>query len=149
MEKDMKKLNRAELMELLYRMRETADELNAQNEQLLRRAEEAEEKCALLEQQVQDEADRKMEDEALRAQMQQVLEKIETTNCAIMHCTEADRKIQAAQVEAEGILERARAEADEMRAEAERDIAQRREAFTRQCEELLRGQKALRRLMEN
>lgn len=149
MEKDMKKLNRTELVELLYRMRETADELNAQNRQLLARAEEAEEKCALLEQQVQEETERRTDEEALRAEMRQVLEKIDTMGCAIMHCTEADRKIQAAQVEAEGILERARAEADAMRAEAERDIAQRREAFTRQCEELLRGQKALRRLMEN
>lgn len=149
MEKDMKKLNRAELVELLYRMRETADELNAQNQQLLARAEEAEEKCALLEQQAQEETERKTDEESLRAQMRQVLEKIDTMGCAIMHCTEGDRKIQAAQVEAEGILERARAEADAMRAEAERDIAQRREAFTRQCEELLRGQKALRRLMEN
>lgn len=149
MEKDMKKLNRTELVELLYRMRETADELNAQNRQLLARAEEAEEKCALLEQQAQEEAERKTDEESLRAEMRQVLEKIDTMGCAIMHCTEADRKIQAAQVEAEGILERARAEADAMRAEADRDIAQRREAFTRQCEELLRGQKALRRLMEN
>lgn len=145
MEKDMKKLNRAELVELLYRMRETAEELSRQNRQLLARAENAEEKCAQLEQQVQQQA----EDDALRADMRQVLEKIESMNCAVMHCTEADRKIRAAQAEATAILERAQAEANEMRAEAERDIAQRKEAFTRQCEELLRGQKVLRRLMEN
>ena len=42
-----------------------------------------------------------------------------------------------------------RAEADAMRAAAERDIAQRREAFRRQCEELIRSQEKLRRLMES
>ena len=47
------------------------------------------------------------------------------------------------------MLEQARAEADAMRAAAERDIAQRREAFKRQCEELIRSQEKLRRLMES
>ena len=47
------------------------------------------------------------------------------------------------------MLANAQAEADAMRAAAERDIAARKEAFTRQCEELLRGQEALRRLMSD
>lgn len=47
------------------------------------------------------------------------------------------------------MLNQARQQAETMVQEAEQDIARRREAFTKQCEELVRGQEVLRRLMGN
>lgn len=149
MEKDLKKLNRTELVELLRQMRETIDALSEENQSLRARAESAESKCAQLEQRIEDDASRKADDEALRSDMRQVIEKIELMGSTIMHCGEADRRIKAAQIEAAAMLDRAQAEANAMRDEAEQDIFKRKEAFTRQCEELLRGQETLRRLMEN
>ena len=110
-DKELKKLRRSELVELLCQMRETVD--------------------------------------ALREEMRRVLEKVDSMGVAIQHCGEADRRIKAADAEAHRMLANAQAEADAMRAAAERDIAARKEAFTRQCEELLRGQEALRRLMSD
>ena len=50
MDRDLKKLSRGELVELLCRLREAADELNAENGRLQARAEEAEARCAQYEQ---------------------------------------------------------------------------------------------------
>lgn len=149
MEKDMKKLSRAELIELLCRMREAVDELTEQNKQLQQRAEQAESRCSLLESLRQDEAERREEEAALRGDMRRVLEKIDSMGATIMHCGEAERRIKAADAQSAALLERAQSDADALREAAECDIAQRKEAFTRQCEELLRGQEALRRLMGN
>lgn len=142
MDRDLKKLSRGELVELLCRLREAADELSAENSRLQARAEEAEARCAQYER-------AQAEDDALRLDMRQVLDKIDDMSGAVMHCTEADRRIKAADSQVAAMLEQARAEADAMRAAAECDIAQRREAFKRQCEELIRGQEKLRRLMES
>lgn len=149
MDRDLKKLSRGELVELLYRLREAADELSAENSRLQARAEEAEARCAQYERAQAEENVRRSEDDALRGDMRQVLDKIDDMSGAVMHCTEADRRIKAAESQVAAMLEQARAEADAMRAAAERDIAQRREAFKRQCEELIRGQEKLRRLMES
>ena len=48
----------------------------------------------------------------------------------------------------ESYLAQAQAEADAKLAEAEQDIERRRTEFARQCEEMVRGQEVLRRLME-
>lgn len=48
MDRDLKKLSRGELVELLCRLREAADELNAENSRLQARAEEAEARCATI-----------------------------------------------------------------------------------------------------
>ena len=149
MDRDLKKLSRGELVELLCRLRETADELSAENSRLQARAEEAEARCAQYERAQAEENARRSEDDALRGDMRQVLDKIDDMSGAVMHCTEADRRIKAAESQVAAMLEQARAEADAMRAAAERDIAQRRAAFKRQCEELIRGQEKLRRLMES
>lgn len=149
MERDMKKLNRMELVELLCQMRETMDALTEENRALQERVEAAERKCAQQERFLQENVTRKDDEAALRAEMRKVIEKIEYMGSTIMHCGEADRKIKAAQTQAEAILAQAHSEADVLRAEAERDIEQRREAFTRQCEEVLRGQEMLRHLMEH
>ncbi len=147
MDRDLKKLSRGELVELLCRLREAADELSAENSRLQARAEEAEARCAQYERaQAEDDA-RRSGDDALRDDMRQVLDKIDDMSGAMMCCTEADRRIKAADSQVAAMLEQARAEADAMRAAAERDIAQRRETFRRQCEELIRGQDKLRRLM--
>ena len=61
----------------------------------------------------------------------------------------AAQNLAAAQKEAEEMLNQARQQAETMVQEAEQDIARRREAFTKQCEELVRGQEVLRRLMGN
>lgn len=139
---DLKKLNRMQMVELLCRMRESMDELSQKNSALQARADEAEAKCVRLEQQMQ-------EDAALRDDMRSVLEKIEIMSCAVGRCSEAERKIQTAEQEAALILENAQAEADGIREALRLELAQRREAFTRQCEELLSGQEALRHLMED
>ena len=149
MDRDLKKLSRGELVELLCGLREAADELNAENGRLQARAEEAEARCAQYEQAQAEENARRSSDDALRDDMRQVLDKIDDMSGAVMHCTEADRRIKAAESQVAAMLEQARAEADAMRAAAERDIAQRREAFRRQCEGLIRGQEKLRRLMES
>ena len=149
MDRDLKKLSRGELVELLCRLRETADELSAENSRLQARAEEAEARCAQYARAQAEENARRSEDDALRGDMRQVLDKIDDMSGAVMHCTEADRRIKAAESQVAAMLEQARAEADAMRAAAERDIAQRRAAFKRQCEELIRGQEKLRRLMES
>lgn len=144
-DKELKKLRRSELVELLCQMRETVDELGEKNRQLQAQLDAAEERCA---QQAQNtDEDRRAEEAALREEMRRVLEKVDSMGVAIQHCGEADRRIKAAEAEAQRLLAQAQEEADAMRAAAERDIAARREAFTRQCEELLRGQEALRRLM--
>lgn len=139
---DLKKLNRMQMVELLCRMRESMDELTQKNSVLQARADEAEAKCARLERQMQ-------EDAALRDDMRAVLEKIEIMSCSIGRCSEAERKIQTAEQEAALILENAQAEAEGIREGLRLELSQRREAFTKQCEELLRGQEALRRLMED
>lgn len=149
MDRDLKKLSRGELVELLCRLRETADELSAENSRLQARAEEAEARCTQYERAQAEENARRSEDDALRGDMRQVLDKIDDMSGAVMHCTEADRRIKAAESQVAAMLEQARAEADAMRAAAERDIAQRHAAFKRQCEELIRGQEKLRRLMES
>ena len=46
------------------------------------------------------------------------------------------------------LLAQARSEADGLLEEAEREIARRRDAFAKQCDELVRGQEILRRLMD-
>ena len=146
-DKELKKLRRSELVELLCQMRETVDELGEKTRQLQAQLEAAEARCAQQAQNTDEE--RRAEEAALREEMRRVLEKVDSMGVAIQHCGEADRRIKAAEAEAHRMLANAQAEADAMRAAAERDIAARKEAFTRQCEELLRGQEALRRLMSD
>lgn len=148
-DKDLKKLSRTELVEILCRQREMMDELSKENRSLQARAKDAEGKCAQYAARLEEESDRQAADEALREEMRQALRKIDAMSCAVQHCGEADRRIAAAETEAEQLLAQAREEAERLRQEAIGEIEQRREAFTRQCEELLRGQEMLRRLMEN
>lgn len=148
-DKDLKKLSRAELVEILCRQREMIDELNDANRQLQTRAKEAESRCAQYAARMEEEADRQAADDALREEMRQAIRKIDAMSCAVQHCGEADRRLAAAEKEAEELLEQARGEAERLRQDTLNEIEQRRSAFTRQCEELLRGQEMLRRLMEN
>lgn len=146
-DKDLKKLGRAELVDILCRQREMIDELNEQNRQLEARAREAERRCAQYENTRREEAERREADDALREQMRRVLERVDCMNGAISRCTEAERRIEEAQKQAEEILSQAQAQAEDRLREADAEIDRRREEFTRQCEELLRGHEALRRLM--
>ena len=146
-DKELKKLRRSELVELLCQMRETVDELGEKNRQLQAQLEAAEARCVQQAQNTDEE--RRAEEAALREEMRRVLEKVDSMGVAIQHCGEADRRIKAAEAEAQRMLANAQSEADAMRAAAERDIAARKEAFTRQCEELFRGHEALRRLMSD
>lgn len=148
-EKDIKKLNRSQLVEILCRQREMIDDLNRNMEALQARAEEAEAKCQALAAAQEEETQRKAEDEELRADMRRVIEEMGNMRGAMLHCSEAERCIQAAQKQAEELLTQAREQAEAMVQEAEQDVARRKEAFTRQCEELVRGQEVLRRLMGN
>ena len=148
-EKDLKKLSRMELVEILCRQREMIDELGEQNRQLEARARDAEKRCVQYENRRREEAGRREEDDDLRAQMRRVLERIDCMSGAIAHCGEADRRIEAAKVQAGEILARAQEQAKSRLDEADAEIARRREEFTRQCEELVRGHEALRRMMEH
>lgn len=148
-EKDIKKLNRSQLVEILCRQREMIDDLNRNLETLQTRAEEAEAKCQALAAQQEEQAQRKAEDAELREEMRRVIGEIGNMSGAMLHCSKAERCMQAAQKEAEEMLNQARQQAETMVQEAEQDISRRREAFTKQCEELVRGQEVLRRLMGN
>ena len=58
-EKEIKKLNRSQLVEILCRQREIIDDLNQNLETLQTRAEEAEAKCQALAAQQEEQAQRK------------------------------------------------------------------------------------------
>lgn len=148
-EKDLKKLSRMELVDILCRQREMIDELNEQNRQLEGRAREAEKRCAQYENRQREEAERREADDDLRAQMRRVLEQIDCMSGAIAHCGEAERRIEAVQAQADEILSQAREQAQSRLDEADAEIARRREEFARQCEELVRGHEALRRMMDH
>lgn len=142
MSNDLKKLNRAQMVELLCRMREAVDELSQENRLLRERAEEAEKKCAQLEGQIRDDA-------ALRADMHAVIERIEDMRCSVAHCSDAERRLRSAEEEARSILENARAEAERIREGLRLELSRQRENFIQQCEELLRDQEALRYPLED
>ena len=103
-EKDLKKLSRMELVDILCRQREMIDELGEQNRQLEARARDAEKRCVQYENRQREEAGRREDDDDLRAQMRRVLERIDCMSGAIAHCGEADRRIEAAKVQADEIL---------------------------------------------
>lgn len=147
-DKELRKLGRADLVEILCRQRELIDQLDEKNRQLQARAEKAEaalKECAASR---EEEQKRAGEDTALREDMRRLMEKVESMSHSMQRCTEATRALEAAREEADKLLAQAQAEADEKLAEAEQDIEQRRADFTRQCEEMVRGQEVLRRLME-
>ncbi|MCI6289890.1 MAG: hypothetical protein MR620_01115, partial [Clostridiales bacterium] len=106
-EKDIKKLNRSQLVEILCRQREMIDDLNRNLETLQARAEEAEAKCQALAAQQEEQAQRKAEDAELREEMRRVIGEIGNMSGAILHCSKAEQCMQAAQKEAEEMLNQA------------------------------------------
>ena len=82
MDRDLKKLSRGELVELLCRLREAADELNAENGRLQARAEEAEARCAQYEQAQAEENARRSSDDALRDYIAIITEEYDRTHAS-------------------------------------------------------------------
>lgn len=148
-DKDLKKLRRVELVEILCRQQEQLDELTEQNRLLQARAERAEARLSQYAAIQQELAKRKAEDAALRAEMRRVLQNFDSVKAALEHCGESDQRIQSAEQEAEAIRQQAQAQAQAMLDEAQKELAQRQAEFTRQCQEMVRGQEMLRRLMGN
>ena len=147
-DKELRKLGRADLVEILCRQRELIDQLDEKNRQLQARAEKAEaalKECAASR---AEEQKRAGEDTALREDMRRLMEKVESMSHSMQRCTESTRALGAAREEAEKNLAQEQAEADEKLAEADQDIERRRTELARQCEEMVRGQEVLRRLME-
>lgn len=148
-DKDLKKLRRVELVEILCRQREQLDELTERNRLLQARAERAEARLSQYAAIQQELANRKAEDAALRAEMRRVLQSFDSVKAALAHCGESDQRIQSAEQEAEAIRQKAQAQAQAMLDEAQKELAQKQAEFTRQCQEMVRGQEMLRRLMGN
>lgn len=146
-DQDLKKLKRADLVEILCRQREQMDELAERNRVLQARAERAEARLRQYAAIQQELANRKAEDAALRAEMRRVLQSFDTVKAALAHCGESDQRIQSAEQEAQAIRQQAQAQA--MLDEAQKELAQKQAEFTRQCQEMVRGQEMLRRLMGN
>lgn len=148
-DQDLKKLRRADLVEILCRQREQLDELTERNRLLQARAERAEARINQYTAIQQELVNRKAEDAALRNEMRRVLQSFDTVKAALAHCGESDQRIQSAEQEAEAIRQQAQAQAQAMLDEAQKELAQRQAEFTRQCQEMVRGQEMLRRLMGN
>lgn len=147
-DKELRKLGRADLVEILCRQRELIEQLDEKNRQLQTRAEKAEAELKERDARREEEQKQAGEDAALRDDMRRLMEKVESMSHSMQRCTEATRALEAAREEADKLLAQAQAEADEKLAEAEQDIERRRTEFARQCEEMVRGQEVLRRLME-
>lgn len=148
-DQDLKKLKRSDLVEILCRQQEQLDELAERNRLLQARAERAEARLSQYAAIRQELANRKAEDAALRTEMRRVLQSFDTVQTALAHCGESDQRIQSAEQEAEAIRQQAQAQAQAMLDEAQKELAQRQAEFTRQCQEMVRGQEMLRRLMGN
>lgn len=149
-EKDLKKLSRMELVEILCRQREMLDELTEQNSRLEKRLNEAERRCVRYENRQREEAESRAADDELRAQLRRLVGQIDCVSGAAIPRSEAeDHSQEEARKPAEELLSWAQEEAQRRLEEADAEIARRRDAFTKQCEELLRGHEVLRRLMEN
>lgn len=144
-EKDLRKLGRMELVDILCRQREMIDELSADNEQLRRRVEDAERRCSELENAKQAEAARGLEADELRSELSGIRE-------AIHSMGEAGALLQTddgVEAQAEDMIAQARAQAADMLSRAQSEIARQREEFARQCEELAAGYKRLNVLFED
>lgn len=148
-EKDLRKLSRMELVEILCRQREMIDELTEQNRRLEKRLSDAQRRCVQYENQQREEAESRAADDELRAQLRRLLGQIDCVSGPAMPRVEEEDRTRETRKQAEELLSWAQKEARRRLEEADAEIARRRDAFTKQCEELLRGHEVLRRLMEN
>lgn len=95
-DKELRKLGRADLVEILCRQRELIDQLDEKNRQLQARAEKAEaalKECAASREEEQKRAE---EDAALREDMRRLMEKVESMSHSMQRCTESTRALEAA-----------------------------------------------------
>ena len=83
---------------------------------------------------------------AAKTEAESIVRKAEERSRSLLAQEEIVRQAQA---KANEILSQAREQAQSRLDEADAEIARRREEFTRQCEELVRGHEALRRMMEH
>lgn len=146
-EKDLRKLGRMELVDILCRQREMIDELSADNEQLRRRVEDAERRCGEYEKAQQEQTAHRLETDELRGDLSRIMETVRSmaeSGVPLQSGTACDHEAQA-----EDIISQARAQAADMLSRAQSEIARQREDFARQCEELAQGYKRLNVLFED
>ena len=85
-EKKLRRLGRADLVEILYRQRELIDQLDEQNRRLQERAEKAEAQAREYAVQRQKEQERAAADEALRRDMRRTIEIVEKMTDSMGRC---------------------------------------------------------------
>lgn len=86
-EKKLRRLGRADLVEILYRQRELIDQLDEQNRRLQERAEKAEAQAREYAVQRKKEQERAAADEALRRDMRWTIEIVEKMTDSMYRCT--------------------------------------------------------------
>lgn len=86
-EKKLRRLGRADLVEILYRQRELIDQLDEQNRRLQERAEKAEAQAREYAAQRKKEQERAAADEALRRDMRRTIEIVEKMTDSMYRCT--------------------------------------------------------------
>lgn len=86
-EKKLRRLGRADLVEILYRQRELIDQLDEQNRRLQERAEKAEAQARECAVQRKKEQERAAADEALRRDMRRTIEIVEKMTDSMYRCT--------------------------------------------------------------
>lgn len=148
-DKDLRKLGRLELVDILCRQREMIDELSEENQRLQARAEEAEKRCGDYAAAQQDDAERRAENDALRSDMEHLLEMIEAMADSAPSARNTEAAHSEAQAEAEEIITQARAQSAALLAQAQQEIARQRADFARQCEELANGYLKLDNLFDD
>ena len=85
-EKKLRRLGRADLVEILYRQRELIDQLDEQNRRLQERAEKAEAQARESAVQRKKEQERAAADEALRRDMRRTIEIVEKMTDSMYRC---------------------------------------------------------------
>lgn len=85
-EKKLRRLGRADLVEILYRQRELIDQLDEQNRRLQERAEKAEAQVREYAVQRKKEQERAAADEALRRDMRRTIEIVEKMTDSMYRC---------------------------------------------------------------